>query len=702
MKFKLEGFTLVLILLSSLIQPNSHAEDRKNQENLGSFETVTIEDTSARSLTLTPPVVEDGKILSDKKVTITNIEALPPIVTNNYRQVLSQVPGLLSSEVNNESFASINYRGIGDPHESFNILLLKDGLPLAPDPYGYPASYYVPPTDSLTSTEFIRGGASLLYGPQPSGALNFVTRKAQVNTPFSFKTKQIVGSNSLYSTYNEFSEGNENNGVLASFHHRNSDGTREFNSDYQVSNGTLRSTHILNSDNKVMVDIDVYDGNHGEPGGLSNVSGEGLVSIHDDRFASTLKYDRLKIKRYISTVSLEHTVDANSSFTSKAYGGYTSRVSNRQSYGEAPSFGGIPLGTTNTIQNQAFRIVGTDNRFQNAWGTNNKNIFTFGVSGSYTDSPYNQSKGETPFATTGALEKRFARSTGIASVFTENKFQFGDLSVTPGVRFENIFQSIDEEVNTSVTDGSALRSDNRYDAIPLGGVGATYKWNDSLQSYMNFSQGYKPVTFQDSLPLQSGDTISRDLEAGKSVTSEVGLKGDLTKWATFDTSLFWTEYRNQFGRVANEIKNVGKARYRGMDAAVDVSLIKDKSLTWYSNISLLDAEFTEGPLKGKTPQFAPQTLLRSGLTYSMDKKLKLAFIGTFVDSVFADDGNSDNRFIDNYAIWDLTAEIPVYKNISLISGVNNIFDEQYTSRIRSNGLEPGNPRNYYMGLNFDL
>jgi Fe(3+) dicitrate transport protein len=699
---KLEKNTLVSLLAISLALSGNAFAQQQPIKQLGELETVTVESTASKQLTLLPPVVEEGKILADKKVTITNLEALPPIVTNNYRQVLSQVPGLLASEVNNESFASINYRGIGDPHESFNLLMLKDGLPLAPDPYGYPASYYVPPTDSVTSTEFIRGGASLIYGPQPSGAMNFITRKAQINKPLSLTTKQIVGSNSLYATYNELTAGDAQNGILASYHHRDSDGFRSFNSDYQIDNGSLRSTHIINNDNRLLLDIDVYNGDHGEPGGLARTAGEGIVSLEDDRFGSTLQYDRLQIARYVSTATLEHTIDSHASITSKLYGGYYNRYSRRQSYGDAPTFGGIPLGTTNTIQDQAFRFVGTDNRYQQGWGEKDAHILTFGVAGSFNDSPYNQWKGETPYATSGALEKRYARSTGTASLFTENRFNLGNWSVTPGLRMENIFQDIREELNTSAAIDTPLRSDNRYDAVPLGGLGITYAWSDTLKNYVNVSQGYKPVTYQDAIPLQTGDTISNDLDAGQSVNSEFGLKGDLTKWATFDTSLFWTEYRNQFGRVGNQIQNVGRARYRGLDAALDVSLIPDRSLTWYSNISLLDAEFTQGPLTGKTPQYAPETLFRSGLTYSLDNATKIAFIGTFVDSMYADDAQTDNRFIDNYAIWDLTAEVPIYRNIALVGGVNNIFDEEYISRVRSNGVEPGNPRNYYMGLHVDL
>lgn len=83
--------------------------------------------------------------------------------------------------------------------------------------------------------------------------------------------------------------------------------------------------------------------------------------------------------------------------------------------------------------------------------------------------------------------------------------------------------------------------------------------------------------------------------------------------------------------------------------------------------------------------------------------MKLALMGTFVDQHFADDGNAANFRIPSYAVWDLTFEAKVFKsNVSVIAGVNNLFDERYYSRIRSNGIDPANGRNYYAGLAFSF
>jgi Fe(3+) dicitrate transport protein len=706
-----KSIKLTMLAAACLCAPTSFAQ---TQEHLGQTEVIEVKEKNSSaesSVVVIPPAVTDGKINEGKKVTITELKELPKIVNNNLRQVFSQTPGLYVSEVANESFASISSRGLGDPHESFNILLLKDGLPIGADLYGYPANYYLPPVDTIDSVEVYRGGASLLYGPQPGGTINFISRKARLNMPLSLTTRHIVGSADLYNTYNEMSGGDESSAALGFFHNRGSNGFRSDNSDSSVKNGGFRFTLQPASETRVLVDLDAYQGRHGEAGGLSDVEGEGLAFIGDDRFQSTLLHDFLKIDRYAPTVTVEHDLDKSTMLRASAYGAHYSRQSFRQSYGDAPTFGGIPNGTTNTIQKQVFNTYGLDGRVIHKWGSDHTASVGATVYG--VDSPFVQWKGQTPFATSGAKEKDLIRKSVVTSIFAENIFKFGNLSLTPGVRLENISQEIDERFNSSVD--AVLRNESRTDRVPLFGFGAVYDISKDAQTYANISQGYKPTTFQDVVPLQTGDVISDDLDPSHSVTYEAGVRGNPDKWMTVDASLFWTSYRDQFGRVGNQIQNVGRGRYKGIDLVSDINLSRlidetnstniEKTygaISLFGNATILRADFIEGPLDGKTPQYAPEYLVRTGVRYSIDEKVKIAFLGNLVDSSFADDANSANRFIPKYQIWDLTAEFPVYKNVSLVTGINNIFDEEYTNRIRSNGIEPGNPRNWYAGVSVNF
>ncbi|TAE90952.1 MAG: hypothetical protein EAZ81_08190, partial [Verrucomicrobia bacterium] len=129
-----------------------------------------------------------------KKTSVIDFDSMPQIQTDNYRQAFANTPGLLTSELSNSSLLSLSYRGIGDPHESQNLMVLKDGIPFVLDPLGYSTVYFAPPFESLDRLEFVSGGGALLFGAQPSGALNYITHQPDRSKSASLTTQQIFGS----------------------------------------------------------------------------------------------------------------------------------------------------------------------------------------------------------------------------------------------------------------------------------------------------------------------------------------------------------------------------------------------------------------------------------------------------------------------------------------------------------------------------
>ena len=123
------------------------------------------------------------------------------------------------------------------------------------------------------------------------------------------------------------------------------------------------------------------------------------------------------------------------------------------------------------------------------------------------------------------------------------------------------------------------------------------------------------------------------------------------------------------------------------------------ALSVLANATLLEAEYLRGPFKGNSPRYAPDYIVRTGLIYRWKDRLKVAFLGTFVDESYADDTNSPLRVVPGYAVCDLTMEAKVYKDwVSIQAGVNNLFDQDYYSRITDAGIDPAYGRNYYGGF----
>jgi outer membrane receptor for Fe3+-dicitrate len=195
------------------------------------------------------PDVTGAKIYGGKKTSVVDFDQMPQIQTDNYRQAFAKVPGLLVSELSNPALLNLGSRGIGDPHESQNLLVLKDGVPFVVDMIGYPTVYYAPPFESIDRLEFTRGGSSLLYGPQPSGSLNYVTHAPRRDREYGFHTQHVFGSYGLYSTFNSASGTVGRLGYLVNYDHRQGDGYRNHNSDYwtrtRTRGGSLTWTPIV-------------------------------------------------------------------------------------------------------------------------------------------------------------------------------------------------------------------------------------------------------------------------------------------------------------------------------------------------------------------------------------------------------------------------------------------------------------------------
>jgi Fe(3+) dicitrate transport protein len=161
---------LLPVLLLSALSP---ALAETTDADAGAAATIIV---TARRDTQRLPDLAGTLIFAGKLGDVADLTRLPPVANRNLRQALADIPGLLVSEVSNGSWASLSYRGLGEPHESWNILTLQDAIPAVPDMYSYPAAYFIPPLEAVERVEFIRGAAGLLYGPQPGGAINYVMK----------------------------------------------------------------------------------------------------------------------------------------------------------------------------------------------------------------------------------------------------------------------------------------------------------------------------------------------------------------------------------------------------------------------------------------------------------------------------------------------------------------------------------------------
>lgn len=725
-------FSLLAALASPPLRAQGSAAATPVQMPALRIEAETLRDDRVQTPFL--PETQGTMLYAGKKTTVVDFDAMPQIQTDNYRQAFAKTPGLLTSELSNASLLSLSYRGIGDPHESQNLLVTKDGVPFVLDPFGYPTVYYAPPFESVDRLELIAGGAALLYGPQPSGVLNYATHAPDRRHAASIATQHIAGSNDLYSTFSTLEGGLGRIGYQGTFDHRSGTSFRTHNSDFDLNGGSLRVVLDASSSARWTLDLDAYDADSGEPGGLTLATGAGRLNYFQDRTQTQLAFDRVRVERTAAVLSYERET-AQAALTARVWASKFSRFSKREN---GSGFGTVPTGATtvgsggpalsfansNTLTlHEYYTLAGEvrarrDSRLFGADATT-----TAGLTLLQVESPITNAIGLTRDADTGVRISRAERESRYAAFFAEQSLRWGRLTLTPGLRLDFLRQEIVEKQNlakTLRTTPTALGEQRDDDLTPLFGLGASYAVGGDSEFYANASSAYKPKTYADAVPTGGTDTVSSDLEPADVFNYELGYRGRPAPGVWFDTSAFLVDYDGRFGRVGSSLQNVGRSHNLGLSAATELDLWRlikrdeRHTLAWYANVQLLDAKFVSGPLDGRTPQYAPDLMFRTGLAYRLPGRVKLAFMVTYLSEHFADDANTRTATADwqipAYTVADLTAEVYAWRGelagrpaaLAVLAGVNNIFDKHYYSRVRSNGIDPAAPRNSYLGLRFEF
>lgn len=202
--------------------------------------------------------VESMGIYEGKKSEVIIPEQLVAnLATNNARQVYARVAGLNIWENEGAGLQlSIGGRGL-DPNRSSNFNVRQNGHDISADALGYPESYYTPPIEAVGKIQIVRGAASLQYGTQFGGLLNFVMKKPVLNRKLELVARQSIGSFGFYNgfvsasgtvgklSYYTFGQYKQGNGWRPNSHFTN--GTFYADVDYRLSEKTTLGVDVTHT-----------------------------------------------------------------------------------------------------------------------------------------------------------------------------------------------------------------------------------------------------------------------------------------------------------------------------------------------------------------------------------------------------------------------------------------------------------------------
>lgn len=653
------------------------------------------------------PEVDGTKITVTKKTSVTKLDLLPTIVENNQRELFSRTPGLFVSEQQTATQFNMSYRGLGNPQESEFVLVLQDGLPISTDWIGFPTLYYMPLPQSLEEVQLIRGGSSLLYGPEPAPAVNLVSKRPAADQPFGGYSENVVGSDGLFSSYNTIEGSSGRVSFRGNFGYVKSNGQRD-NGASRVAQEDLYLAYRPTTASTWYLEFHTHDASSGDPGKLSYAQ----YVANENQSPTPFNHDWVSR----TSVTLGNDSDLGNGWRSEA-----KLWSARQDlYQRSAAAGTNP--TSTTLVDERFRSEGLDWRFRKRWGRGN--ALTFGTVLYHDDAPFRQWTSTDITAPRGSNDGTprldQARDDWYGAVFAENVFRLpGRWHIVPSFRLEHEKISIDESVRPpNLVRPLIHQSVSR--TVPLLGLGAGFDFGNQNETYFSVSQGYRPVRFFDVASPFSNVNPGAVPAVSKSLSWEAGVHGTPVKGLFYDASLFWIDFKNRIetiviSPVESVFQNSGDTRHRGFEGEVSYDLLAARNgplhLTVFGNASLLDAKFTKSNLAnrvGNKPAFAPAVTAKYGISLRRDGQFNLSLAGSTVSSQYFQDSDlpvgtpGSASFIPAkvpaYTVLDLSGDWQLTRNIRLLGGVSNLLNRKYYNRVFQNGIEPGARRKIYAGI----
>jgi len=655
------------------------------------------------------PEVDGTTITVTKKTSVVQLDEQPTIIDNNQRELFDRLPGLVLAEQQNPTELNVSYRGLGNPQESEYVLLMQDGVPLELDWIGYPTLYYLPVPETLSSVQMIRGGSGLLYGPEPQPVINFVSRAPDPAHALAGTTEQVGGSDALFSSFNRVSGTNGGWDYLADFSRRQSNGER-VNGDYELDTGDAELGWRIDQAQRLSLAVHAYSLESGLAGLMSG------AQFRMNPEQTTTPDDRLWTSRYSAVLTYENHLTDRDLYTQKLWSGYEELSTRSDTYSAG-------MGTSATLAAQTFHFTGLDGRFLHRWGRGN--ALTLGYTAYTSMSPYTELTSANPLIDRngpGTPLYRDERSTRYGAVFAENVFRFERFHVVTSARFDA--ERLGTHELLALTRQNPQLADQTYHkSIPLFGFGIGNDFGRGNETYLNVSQGFRPLRYLDIASPFSNFSPTNNPNPTRYLTYEAGVHGCPLLGFYYDVSLFQVNVRDRiesrsYSLIETIDVNTGDTRNRGVEAETSYDLLRlwaDSAATQhfsvFANASYLDARFTASGLPnqvGKVPAYAPDYVLKAGVTLRRDGFYKASLV---VDSVgkqyFQDSDQSLGTTpaqIPGYTILDLAGEYELGARLRLLGGISNFTDRVYYSRVfLSRGmLEPGLDRRFYGGLAYDF
>lgn len=672
-------------------------------------------------------------IYAGKKTEIIQLKNLNAnLASNNTRQIYARVPGLNIWEYDNGGLQlGIGGRGLS-PNRSSNFNIRQDGYDISADALGYPESYYTPSAEALDHIEIIRGAASLQYGPQFGGLINFVMKEGPADKPFELVTRQTGGSFGFFNSFNSVG-GTVARGKLnyyTFYQFKRSDSWRP-NSHFDQHNAYIHLAYQLTPKFRITGEYTFMRYLAQQPGGLTD------EQFNEDPSVSVRERNWFRVNWNLINLSLDYKFSPRSQLNWRNF----TLQGGRDALGILSYINRPDIGGPRDFMKDRYSNFGSELRFIHRYPLLGGQNSTFLVGGRFYKGLTNRSQGDGSdgskadfeFTTAEPNKSRYRFPGYNMAAFVENIFQLNShWSVTPGIRLEHINTKADGyyyKQNVFIDNEKIDEHKENPRSFTLLGIGTSWKFDNGTELYGNISQNYRSINFNDIRVVNNNARVDPNLHDETGYNIDLGYRGSFTSWLYVDVSAFYLKYNDRIGSIFTRDSNfmtyrlrtnVADSRNLGLEMLVEGDVLKALTqarskykLNVYTNLSLIDARYIatkNTAFADKLVENVPPVLFRTGVSFG-NPRFNLTWQYSYQGKQYSDATNTEitptavDGAIHAFHVMDLSASYN-WRAFTIYAGINNLGDTKYFTRRADGypgpGILPADKRNFYCTVQYKL
>jgi Fe(3+) dicitrate transport protein len=660
------------------------------------------------------------------------------LATNNARQVFGKVTGLNIWESDGAGLQlGIGGRGLS-PNRTANFNVRQNGYDISADALGYPESYYTPPTEALDRIEIIRGAASLQYGTQFGGLLNFRFKKGPSDKKMEITSRQTLGSWDFFNSFNSvggsLAKGKLNYYSYGQF--KKGNGYRP-NAGFQYGNGFLALDYRVNEKLNLELELTKMYYLAQQPGGLTDKNFQDLAR------QSFRERNWFEVDWNMLAAMATYRFNSFTQLNIRNFG----LLASRKSLGNLERINVIDFGGNRTLIEGIFANLGNETRLLHRyrlWGKPHSFLagtrMYKGFSTARQGDASNRKGADFRFLNPQNLENSDYRFPNFNfALFSENIFQVSEkFSLTPGIRFESIRTSSAGIYKIRTLDGAGNlvaeqkvnQNQSRTRSFILAGLGLSYKADTSLELYANFSQNYRAINFSDLRIVNPNFVVDTNIRDEKGFTADLGIRGKKEGRFMYEITAFYLYYQGKIGQILradrpplfNDYRfrgNISDARNIGLECFAELELLQWKSqkikmegawrLSAFVNFAFVNARYIntqDASIRNKKVEMVPPFMLRTGLSLR-HKSFSITGQYSQIGQHFSDATNATRTatavegIIPAYSVLDFSARY-AWRRFFAEASLNNALDASYFTRRAESypgpGILPSDGRAWYLTL----